>query len=177
MQPDTHGSVERGGLVRALLMVSDVSCSGEEGIVPDAGCDEKRAPDSVVDLDDGIRKNWPEDSRPDASNGIDASGHGGGREVESEPTSLMDSDGELGSSLGRLGVGGENASEASPTTARKASPGEFELLKVIGMGAFGKVLQASSTLHCDDTAVRCVWYLWYTAVHVRIIRVLNIDAC
>lgn len=33
--------------------------------------------------------------------------------------------------------------EASVAIARKASPGEFELLKVIGMGAFGKVLQVS----------------------------------
>lgn len=50
-----------------------------------------------------------------------------------------------------LDVGGK---VEPPTAARKAGPGEFDLLKVIGMGAFGKVLQVrdrhcSSVHHCS----------------------------
>lgn len=136
---------QRGAVVRALLMVSDVSCSGEDGIVPDTGFDGKRSSEPLTDVDSGVGKNWPEDNRRDSSS-VDASGLGGASELDTQATSLTDADGELGSSLDRLCEGGEHPSEASPTTARKAGPGEFELLKVIGMGAFGKVLQASSTL-------------------------------
>lgn len=128
-------------------MVSDVSCSGEDGLVPDTRFDGKRASRSLTDIDGGVGKNWPEDNRHDRS-AVDASGHGEARALDTQATSLTEADGELGSSLDRLCLGGENPFEASPTTARKAGPGEFELLKVIGMGAFGKVLQASSTLLC-----------------------------
>lgn len=127
-------------------MVSDVSCSGEDGLVPGTGFDGKFMSESLTDLGGGVGKNWPEDNQHDSSSVFDVSGHGGARALATQATSVTDADEELGSTLDRLCVGGENPSEASPTTSRKAGPGEFELLKVIGMGAFGKVLQASSTL-------------------------------
>lgn len=126
--------------------MSDVSCSGEDGLVPGTGSDQKCASEPLTDLGGGVGKNWPEDNQRDSSSVADGSGHGGARALDTQATSLTDADGELGSTLDRLCVGGESPSEASPTASRKAGPGEFELLKVIGMGAFGKVLQASSTL-------------------------------
>lgn len=63
------------------------------------------------------------------------------RAKEQSPIAPTDPNAELGSTLrGDVDVGDIHAG-ASPVTAQKAGPGEFELLKVIGMGAFGKVLQ------------------------------------
>ncbi|CAM9995813.1 unnamed protein product [Ectocarpus sp. 6 AP-2014] len=52
-----------------------------------------------------------------------------------------------------LEVGGKGE---LPTAARKAGPGEFDLLKVIGMGAFGKVLQVRSRRNGQILAMKCI---------------------
>ena len=50
--------------------------------------------------------------------------------------------------------GGDGDDTEPPTAVRKAGPGEFELLKVIGMGAFGQVLQASAFTYSKCQAYR-----------------------
>lgn len=55
------------------------------------------------------------------------------------PVQPESEDAELQNALG--GKGGESAQEGA--LPPKAGPGEFDLLKVIGMGAFGKVLQVT----------------------------------
>lgn len=78
------------------------------------------------------------------------------REEDEMPGDRLESLAQPGASvsqirLSRAGSVDKTRSTApeSPTSGvttalpRKACPGDFELLKVIGMGAFGKVIQAS----------------------------------
>lgn len=83
----------------------------------------------------------PTESMSIHANGQAHENGGHGLEVAEKESTLREEvgperqSGLLGSSVV---VGGK---EESSTTVRKAVPGEFDLLKVIGMGAFGKVLQ------------------------------------
>eukprot|EP00752_Nemacystus_decipiens_P016534 g14778.t1 len=54
----------------------------------------------------------------------------------------------------KLPKGGEGAQEGA--LPPKAGPGEFDLLKVIGMGAFGKVLQVRSRRNGQILAMKCI---------------------
>lgn len=125
-------------------MAGDGSCSGEDGILWDRGAEE---PGTWQPLSPHSHTTNEADFPTTTSTGRDAE-----RTVTegSSVTHSAEKDAEPEVDVHDVGAAGENAvgeaAGAFPTVARKAGPGEFELLKVIGMGAFGKVLQVR-----DDT--------------------------
>lgn len=111
-------------------MAGDAAYPREDAILSDGVCEEKGSETSPRE---------DKNSRTQAHRQPHENGGDGLEVVEKDPTLRAQGDREIKSALpGSSIVAGK---EESPSAARKAVPGEFDLLKVIGMGAFGKVLQ------------------------------------
>lgn len=126
-------------------MAGDGACSGEDGIPRDRGGEESAtwkslSPHSHTTNETEIPATTS--TRSDTERRItEGSSIAHSAEKESEPEVAVHG----------VGAGGENsvaeAAGTSPIIPQKAGPGEFELLKVIGMGAFGKVLQVRGVVY------------------------------
>lgn len=117
-------------------MAGDVSCSVEDAVLPDVCVVGAAASSPVTDTLRGCTSETEVNASPTAD------GDDEPRALGNESTALLpDTHAEFGGVLRTTEADGGKYPGACPTPARKAGPGEFELLKVIGMGAFGKVLQ------------------------------------
>lgn len=117
-----------GAKVRRLSMASGISCSLKDSNLVDKYVDGSNP------LKDICTSEVTAEIQLSERSGSDVPGN-----TESQPTALSPQQ------VSKLNVKGvETPGESSSSSARKPGPSEFELLKVIGMGAFGKVLQASS---------------------------------
>lgn len=108
-------------------MAGDAACSREDAVLSDGVWEEKDEAKSPIEAKRSKASGQPHE---DGGDGCEMT----------EKESRAEGDPEIQSALLHSSsvVGGK---DVSPTAVRKAVPGEFDLLKVIGMGAFGKVLQ------------------------------------
>lgn len=116
--------------VRPLSMASNLSCSLKDSNLADKYVDVTNGTNHLADI---CTSEVTSEIRLRERSGSDVPG-----KTESQPTALPPQQ------VSKLDVKSvETSGESSASSVRKAGPSEFELLKVIGMGAFGKVLQAS----------------------------------